>query len=116
MIGSTVSLIDQTELLQAVRQEIRSEFDALRQDRNARPLASTSDILTERQACEYTRLSRSTLQRARRRGALTTVGVGRTIRYRRGDLDALLLAGAKPTSAVAPSLRGRTYSAGDQRV
>ena len=58
--------------------------------------SDSSDILTESEARDYLRLSPTSntlaVWRCRNRYALPFVRVGRSIRYRRADLDAFLAA------------------------
>lgn len=54
--------------------------------------------LTAEEAADYTRLSLKALYQRRQRGQLMgyTMGVGRTLRFRRGDLDALMKPDGRP--------------------
>lgn len=49
--------------------------------------ASEKAWLTYQEAAEYTSLDRVTLWRAVKRGDLRAGGVGRAVRFHRGDLD-----------------------------
>ena len=50
----------------------------------------TNDILTEPEACELLRLSRSTLHRLRDQDGLPFLQVGRSVRYSRQQIETWL--------------------------
>lgn len=71
-------------------------------ERTAAPSPPEAQIpqewLTAEEAADYTRLSLRALYQCRQRGQLRgyTVGAGRTLRFRRGDLDALMKPDGRP--------------------
>lgn len=50
----------------------------------------TPDLLTAAEVADTLRVSRSTVARWARDGAIESVRVGRVVRFRRSDIDALL--------------------------
>ena len=92
MSRQLLSIVPTDEIIRAVREEIRSEFDRLEDRLTRQSEFKNRNFLSERQAVKYTSLSRSTLQRARRSGELKAAGNGRAIRYSVRQLDAFMLA------------------------
>lgn len=60
-----------------------------------------SDLLTSAEVASLARVSHVTLQRWRDAGKLPYIRVGRTIRYRREDVDALLSPTTEPQDGAA---------------
>ncbi|MBQ9555765.1 MAG: helix-turn-helix domain-containing protein [Muribaculaceae bacterium] len=48
-----------------------------------------SDLLTREQVCEYLNVTAATLHNWNKRGYLESIHVGRLVRYRRADVEAL---------------------------
>ena len=47
-----------------------------------------TELLTSREAAEYLKISRATLQRLSRAGEIPAIRIGKLWRYRKSDLDA----------------------------
>lgn len=81
--------VDRDDLKELITQVVQDAVRDLQGNKDKTADDGGNDLLTREQVCEYLNVTAATLHNWNKRGYLESIHVGRLVRYRRADVEAL---------------------------